>query len=277
MTSPNRIVSTVVAYLLLGAAAIVTLGPFLLSLMTAFKSPGQFASEDSLSFPAPLALENFVALITGPAEFGNAILVTVAVTSVIVVFQLGFSVLAAYAFARIDFIGRRALFWVYLAGLMVPNIVLVIPLYLMMVELGLRNTFWGLVLPFMFGSPYAIFLLREYFRGIPNDLIDAARIDGAGHWRILASIIVPLSKPILATLTLITIVSQWNSFLWPLVITTGPDWRVITVATASLQSQYNGNWTLVMAATTLALVPLVVLFLVFQKQVVRSITISGFK
>lgn len=277
MTSPSRIVTTVGAYLILVAAAIVTLGPFLLSVMTAFKSPGQFASQDSLALPAPLGLENFITLLTGPAAFGNAILVTVAVTSVIVVFQLGFSVLAAYAFARIDFAGRRVLFWVYLAGLMVPNIVLVIPLYLMMVELGLRNTFWGLVLPFMFGSPYAIFLLREYFRGIPNDLVDAARIDGAGHWRILVSIIVPLSKPILATLTLITIVSQWNSFLWPLVITTGPDWRVITVATASLQSQYNGNWTLVMAATTLALVPLVVLFLAFQKQVVRSITISGFK
>ncbi|MFU8946541.1 carbohydrate ABC transporter permease [Mycetocola zhadangensis] len=277
MTSPRRIATTLGIYVVLAVAAVVTLGPFLLSVMTAFKSPSQFAQEHSLALPRPFGLENFGTLLTGPAQFGSAILVTVAVTSVIVIFQLGFSVLAAYAFARIDFAGRRVLFWVYLAGLMVPNIVLVIPLYLMMVELGLRNTFWGLVLPFMFGSPYAIFLLREYFRGIPRDLVDAARIDGAGHWRILSSIIVPLSKPIIATLTLITIVSQWNSFLWPLVITSGSEWSVITVATASLQSQYNGNWTLVMAATTLALVPLVVLFLAFQKQVVRSITISGFK
>jgi multiple sugar transport system permease protein len=277
MTSPRRIATTLGIYVVLVVAAVVTLGPFLLSVMTAFKSPSQFAQEHSLALPRPFGLENFGTLLTGPAQFGSAILVTVAVTSVIVIFQLGFSVLAAYAFARIDFAGRRVLFWVYLAGLMVPNIVLVIPLYLMMVELGLRNTFWGLVLPFMFGSPYAIFLLREYFRGIPRDLVDAARIDGAGHWRILSSIIVPLSKPIIATLTLITIVSQWNSFLWPLVITSGSEWSVITVATASLQSQYNGNWTLVMAATTLALVPLVVLFLAFQKQVVRSITISGFK
>ena len=274
---PGRVFVTLGVYAILFAAAIVTLGPFLLSVLTAFKSSEQFASQSSLALPNPFGLGNFVTLLTGPAQFGSAIAVTVAVTAVIVVCQLGFSVLAAYAFARIEFIGRRVLFWVYLGGLMVPNIVLVIPLYLMMVELGLRNTFWGLVLPFMFGSPYAIFLLREYFRGIPADLVDAARIDGAGHWRILASIIVPLSKPILATLSLITIVSQWNSFLWPLVITTGGDWRVITVATASLQSQYNGNWTIVMAATTLALVPLVVLFLAFQKQVVRSITISGFK
>lgn len=274
---PGQVVATLAVYAILFAAAVITLGPFLLSVLTAFKSSAQFASGDSLALPNPFALDNFVTLLTGPAQFGSAIVVTVAATAVIVIFQLGFSVLAAYAFARIEFFGRRVLFWVYLGGLMVPNIVLVIPLYLMMIELGLRNTFWGLVLPFMFGSPYAIFLLREYFRGIPADLVDAARIDGAGHWRILASIIVPLSKPILATLSLITIVSQWNSFLWPLVITTGGDWRVITVATASLQSQYNGNWTLVMAATTLALVPLLVLFLIFQKQVVRSITISGFK
>ncbi len=269
--------STVVAYVTLVLAAIVTLAPFALSILTAFKTPQQFATDAHLSPPRPWTLENITELLTGRAELGTAILVTLAMTAFIVVFQLGFSILAAYAFARIDFVGRGVLFWVYLSGLMVPNIVLVIPLYLMMVQLDLRNTFWGLVLPFMFASPYAIFLLREYFRGIPQDLIDAARIDGAGHGRILTQIVVPLSKPIIATLTLITIVGQWNSFLWPLVISSGTDWRVITVATASLQSQYNGNWTLIMAATTLALVPLLLLFLVFQKQVVRSITISGFK
>jgi multiple sugar transport system permease protein len=203
--------------------------------------------------------------------------VTVLMAVFILVFQLVFSIMAAYAFARVDFPGREALFWVYLATLMVPAVVLVIPLYLMMVQLGLRDTFWGLVLPFSFGSPYAIFLLREYFRGIPQDLVDAARLDGASTLDILVEVVVPLSRPIIATLVLITAVSQWNSFLWPLVITSGNTWRVATVATASLQSQYNGNWTVVMTATTLAIVPLVVLFLVFQKHLVRSITISGFR
>jgi multiple sugar transport system permease protein len=160
---------------------------------------------------------------------------------------------------------------------MVPAAVLIIPLYLMMTEIGMRDTFWGLVLPFAFGSPYAIFLLREYFRGIPADLIDAAKLDGANTLDILVEVVVPLSRPIIATLVLITAVSQWNNFMWPLVVTSGSNWRVITVATASLQSQYNGNWTLVMAATTLAIVPLLVLFLIFQKQIVRSIAITGFK
>jgi multiple sugar transport system permease protein len=277
MTSARRVLRTIGIYALLLAGAAVTLAPFALSAMTAFKTPGQFARAGALAPPDPWTLENLVSLFTGPAGFGRALLVTALVTVFILVFQLVFSIMAAYAFARVDFPGRDALFWVYLATLMVPAVVLVIPLYLMMAQLGLRDTFWGLVLPFSFGSPYAIFLLREYFRGIPQELIDAARLDGASTLDILVEIVVPLSRPIIATLVLITTVSQWNNFLWPLVITSGNTWRVTTVATASLQSQYNGNWTVVMAATTLAIVPLVVLFLVFQKRFVRSITITGFR
>lgn len=264
------------AYAVLLAGAAVTLAPFVLSIMTAFKTSRQFASGGALEAPSPWTMENIVELL-GRGSFGRAALVTLAVTAVITVFQLGFSIMAAYAFARVDFPGREAVFWVYLSGLMVPQMVLIVPLYFMMTTAGLVNTFWALVLPFMFASPYAIFLLREYFRGIPQDLIDAARIDGAGHARILVRIIVPLSKPIIATLVLITVVSQWNSFLWPLVITSGQKWGVLTVATANLQTQYNGNWTLVMAATTLAMAPLIVIFLLTQKQIVRSISLTGFK
>ena len=264
-------------YAVLAAGALVTLAPFVLSAMTAFKTPEQFARQSSLAAPDPWTLQNLVTLFTGSAGFGRALAVTALMTVFILVFQLTFSIMAAYAFARIDFPGRDALFWVYLATLMVPAVVLIIPLYLMMAQLGLRDTFWGLVLPFSFGSPYAIFLLREYFRGIPQDLVDAARLDGASTLDVLVEIILPLSRPIVATLALITVVSQWNSFLWPLVITSGDSWRVATVATASLQTQYNGNWTVVMTATTLAIVPLAALFLVFQRRFVRSITITGFR
>lgn len=274
---PSRVITLVGVYALLLVGAVVTLGPFVLSAMTAFKSPAQFAQQPPLAAPDPWTIDNIGILLTGQAQFGRAIGVTLLMAVFIVVFQVIFSILAGYAFARVDFPGREAMFWVYLSMLMVPAVVIVIPLYLMMSEIGLRNTFWGLVLPFAFASPYATFLLREYFRGIPQDLIDAARLDGASTLDILVEVVVPLSKPIIATLVLITVVSQWNSFMWPLVITSGNNWRVITVATASLQSQYNGNWTLVMAATTLALVPLLALFLVFQKQIVRSISITGFR
>lgn len=127
--------------------------------------------------------------------------------------------------------------------------------------------------PFVFGSPpYAIFLLRENFRGVPSELMDAMRIDGAGTLRLLRSLVVPLNRPIIVTLMLITVVTHWNSFLWPMIITSGPpEWRVITVATSALQSQYNNNWTLVMAGTTIAMLPLVILMIVFQKQITRSV------
>ncbi|SEN60021.1 carbohydrate ABC transporter permease [Cryobacterium sp. TMT1-3] len=267
--------STAAIYLVLLLGALLTLGPFLLSILTAFKTREQFAQQSALSWPDPFTVENFAQLLTGPAQFGRAIVITVLAAMLILVGQLICSILAAYAFARVDFPGRQVLFWVYLSTLMIPPVVLVVPLYLMMTEAGLRNSFWSLVLPFAFASPYAIFLLREYFRGIPQELIDAARLDGANTLDVLVEIVVPLSRPIIATLTLITIVSHWNSFMWPLVVTTGTEWRVVTVATASLQSQFNGNWTLVMAATTLALVPLLVLFLLFQRSFVRSITIAG--
>ena len=257
------------------AAAALTIAPFALGLLTSFTSAQQFATGTPLSWPDPPTLANYTAL--GGAGFGRALAVTALMTAVITLGQLVFSVLAAYAFARLEFPGRDGLFWVYIATLMVPATVTVVPLYLMMAELGLRNTFWALVLPFLFGSPYAIFLLREYFRSIPKDLLNAARIDGANTLDVIVHVVVPASRPILATLTLITVVSQWNSFMWPLVITSGGKWRVLTVATAGLQSQYNAQWTLVMAATTVAIVPLVVLFALFQRHIVRSIVVTGLK
>jgi len=275
VTRGARIQAAFPVYAGLLLAAAVTVAPFALGLLTSFTSAQQFDTGTPLSLPRPPTLDNYTGL--GEAGFGRALAVTALMTAVTTLGQLTFSVLAAYAFARLEFPGRDALFWVYVATLMVPATVTVVPLYLMMAEMGLRNTFWALVLPFMFGSPYAVFLLREYFRGIPADLLKAARIDGANTLDVIVHVVVPSSKPILATLTLITVVSQWNSFMWPLVVTSGDRWRVLTVATAGLQTQYNAQWTLVMAATTVAIVPLVVLFLVFQRHIVRSIVVTGLK
>jgi multiple sugar transport system permease protein len=274
-TTTSRILSGAAIYPGLAVGAVITLTPFALGLLTSFTSPQQFATTSPLGVPRPPTLANYTGL--ADAGFGRAIVVTALMTAVIVVGQLTFSVLAAYAFARLTFRGRDILFWVYIATLMVPPTVTVVPLYLMMAQVGLRNTFWALVLPFVFGSPYAIFLLRGYFRAIPGDLIKAARIDGANTLDVLVRVVVPASRPILVTLMLITVVSQWNNFMWPLIITSGPRWRVLTVATANLQSQYNAQWTLVMAATTVAIVPLIALFILFQRHIVRSIVVSGLK
>jgi multiple sugar transport system permease protein len=271
----GRVASGVAIYPVLVIGAVLTLVPFALGLLTSFTSARQFNSGSPLSLPTPPTLANYTGL--ADAGFGRAIVVTALMTVVILLGQLVFSVLAAYAFARLEFPGRDALFWVYVATLMVPATVTVVPLYLMMAEAGLRNTFWALVLPFMFGSPYAIFLLREYFRTIPADLIKAARIDGANTLDVIVHVVLPASRPILVTLALITVVSQWNNFMWPLVITSGGNWRVLTVATAGLQSQYDGQWTLVMAATTVAIVPLIVVFVALGRHIVSSIVVTGIK
>ncbi|WAC93351.1 carbohydrate ABC transporter permease [Mycobacterium sp. Aquia_213] len=274
MTSSSRVVNALI-YAGMIVGALITLLPFALGLLTSFTSAHQFATGTPLQLPHPPTLANYGDL--AGAGFGRAAAVTALMTAVILVGQLTFSVLAGYAFARLDFAGRDMLFWVYIATLMVPGTVTVVPLYLMMAQAGLRNTFWALVLPFMFGSPYAIFLLREHFRLIPNDLINAARLDGANTLDVITHVVIPSSRPVLAALTLITVVSQWNNFMWPLVITSGHKWRVLTVATAELQSRFNAQWTLVMAATTIAIVPLVLLFIASQRHIVASVVLSGVK
>jgi multiple sugar transport system permease protein len=271
----SRAVSNVAIYGVLVVLAVITLVPFGLGLLTSFTSARQFNTQSPLSVPTPPTFANYLGLVD--AGFGRALLVTALMTAVILLGQLTFSVLAAYAFARLEFPGRSTLFWVYVATLMVPATVTVVPLYLMMAEVGLRNTFWALVLPFMFGSPYAIFLLREYFRTIPEDLIRAARIDGASTLDVIVHVVLPASRPVLVTLALITVVSQWNNFMWPLVITSGSKWQVLTVATAGLQSRFDAQWTLVLAATTVAIVPLIVAFVAFGRHIVRSIVVTGIK
>lgn len=269
-----RRLSLAATYAMLLAGAAIMVVPFAYSVLTSLKSPEQFASTDPLAFPAPVTGENYSALFSGDRDFTVPLTVTVQVVAVLTVGQVACSVLAAYAFARLRFPGRRALFWAYVATLMVPPIVTVIPLFSMLSQLGLRNTFAGLVAPFLLGSPYAIFLLRQNFQAIPQEVLDAATLDGAGHWRTLRSIVLPMNRPILAALTLITVVSQWNAFLWPSVIAPGRTWSVLTVATQALQEERSGNWTLVMAATTVALAPLVVLFLAFNRQIVAALGIG---
>jgi multiple sugar transport system permease protein len=273
----KRLVASVLTYAALLLGAVLTLGPYLLSLMTSLKTSAQFAQQPALTFPSPFTFDNYVSLFGDRYDFIAPLAVTLQMVLVILIGQLGCSVLAAYAFARVRFPGREALFWVYLSTLMVPQIVTLIPLYAMLTTAGLKNTFWGLVLPLVFGSPYAIFLLREYFRGIPEDLLSAAKLDGAGTLRVIWHVVIPMSRPILATLAIITVVTHWNSFLWPLMIASRKEWWVMTVATANLQTQYNGNWTLVMAATTIAMAPLVLVFLVFQRHIVRSISLTGLR
>ena len=265
----------ILPYAVLVAGCVFAIFPYYLTLLTAFKGPGQLFATAPWEPGWPPSTAAFDRLFG--SGFGGYLVNTIAVTVGITVGQLVFAVLAAYAFARLSFPGRDTLFWVYLSTLMVPPVVTMIPLYLMMQRLGLVDTWAGLMLPTMLGTPYAIFLLRQFFRTIPADLEDAARIDGAGRVRTLVSIVLPLSKPILVTVTTLAVVGNWNSFLWPLIITSSEDKRLLSVGIALFKSEIGVDYNAVMAGSLIALAPLLVLFVFFQRFIVRSVAVTGLK
>jgi multiple sugar transport system permease protein len=186
-----------------------------------------------------------------------------------------FSMLGAYAFARMEFPGRDALFWMYLVTLMVPNVVTMVPLYVLFAHSGLLNTYWAIFLPYVLGVPVAVFLMRQYFMTIPKEVMEAARLDGCSELRILRQIVVPISRPIIITATLLAFVFGWNNFLWPLIVTNSNSLQVLTVANANFSSNFGVQWNLVLAGSLVALIPMVILFSIFQKHIVNSIQLTG--
>jgi multiple sugar transport system permease protein len=260
-------------YLLLTAMALVFLGPYILTVFAAFKPIGKIFSEPAWTPPSFGYIENFKYDFES-AGFYRYLGNTALVTSVLTLGQVVFSTLAAYAFARLSFPGRDQIFWVYLLTLMVPNAVTIIPLYAIMREAGLLNTYWAIFLPYVFGAPYTIFLMRQFFRNIPQEVIDAARVDGCSEWRILARIVVPLSKPVLITATLIAFVFGWNNFLWPLIVTNSQSLYVLTIGLANFQSNMNSQWNYSLAGSVITLFPMALIFAIFQRHIIRSISIT---
>ena len=265
-------------YLVLVAGALLSLGPYLMTVNAAFKSKQEILTSEPWAPPANPILTNF-AEVWSRYDFATFVINSCVVAVAVTVGQLVFSTLAAYAFARLDFPGRDQLFWAYIATLMVPQIVTLVPTFIIVRELGLVDTHVGLILPFVFGflMPYGVFLVRQYFKTIPASIEDAARIDGAGTLTILWRVMIPMAKPILGTLAIISFVNTWNNLLWPLIITHSESTRVITRGIAQMQSQFNQEYHLILAASTMALLPLVVVFLIFQRHIVRSIALSGMK
>ncbi|MFH1572072.1 MAG: carbohydrate ABC transporter permease [Gemmatimonadota bacterium] len=202
----------------------------------------------------------------------NSFIYAVAITTV----QLLFNILAAYAFARMSFRGREALFSLLLATMMIPPAVLLIPNFLVVRHLGLVDTVWGVVLP-GFAGAFGIFLLRQAFLNIPADLEAAARIDGCGAWGILWHVVLPLSKPAVITLGLFVFMGAWNMFEWPLVVLSNQDFYPLTVGLSLFRSQTGADWPRVFAASVMGAAPLIALFLLAQRYLVGGISLSGMK
>lgn len=202
------------------------------------------------------------------------------VSTLITVGQVFFSATAAYAFARLRFPFRNQLFFLYISALMVPGIVTLIPNFILIRNLGWLGTFAGIVAPYFLMTPFAVFFLRQFFLGINREIEEAAKIDGASIFSIFWRIVLPISQPPLATLAIITFISAWNEYLWPLVVGRDESVRVLTVALGIFRSQTPQgapDWSGLMAGTTLAVIPTVVLFLLLGRRVLDSIQFAGFK
>ena len=202
----------------------------------------------------------------------NSLLYAVVVTSV----QLSVNTLAAYAFARMNFRGRGVLFSLLLATMMLPPAVLLVPQFLVVSRLGLVDSFWGVVLP-GFAGAFGVFLLRQFFMNIPRSLEDAARLDGCGSLGVLRHVIVPLSKPALITLGLFTFLGAWNSFVWPLVVLSDQSYYPLTVGLSLFREESGADWPRIFAASVMGSAPLILLFLLAQRYLVRGISLSGLK
>jgi sn-glycerol 3-phosphate transport system permease protein len=212
------------------------------------------------------------------APFGHYYRNTILVTLGLVVVQLFTMTLAAYAFGRLRFRGRDTLFVLFLVQLMIPLQSLIVPNYLTIRALGLLDTRLAIAMPY-FGTAFGTFLLRQTFKSVPRDLEDAARIDGCGHLRFLWSVLVPLARPTLVAFTIISLVSHWNDFFWPLIVTDTARSRTLTIGLAMLEKQVEsgGEWTVMLAATLIVILPLILVFLVFQRQFIQSFMYSGLK
>lgn len=270
---PKLRIGHLALHAILIAGSVVMLLPFVWMLSTSLKEPREIFTYPPVWIPSPIAWENYPATVSA-MPFGRFYLNSFVVAASVTILQILTSSLAAFAFARLRFRGRNALFLVYLATLMIPFQVTMIPNFILVRFLGWYDSYQALILPTAF-SALSTFLLRQYFLGIPMDLDEAARMDGASSWRIWWQIIMPLSGPAIAALAIFTFLASWNDFLWPLVITTSLEMRTLPVGISAFQGQYNVQWHLLMAGSVIAMLPVLVIYVIGQKWVVRGITLTG--
>jgi multiple sugar transport system permease protein len=265
----------VVSHLLLLAVALLFTAPLLYALGTSLKPVDEVFTRPPTLIGSELRFENYVEafrFVPFGRYFFNSFLVAITGTAVV----LAVSSLSAFAFARLRFPGRELLFLLFLGTLMVPQEVLIVPMYWLMQTLGWVDSYQAMIFPFAF-TAFGTFLLRQFFLTVPAELVDAARVDGAGPFNIFFRIMLPLSRPALAVLAMFTFIAFWGSFLWPLIVIDNISVKgTVPLGLTSFMSQQGTQWHLMMAAAVLAIVPSVLLVVILQKHLVRGLLTSGF-
>jgi multiple sugar transport system permease protein len=269
----------ITTFLFLIAGAFSMILPFLWMITTSFKTLDAIYIQPKnwiqMFIPASFIWQNYAEAFTKvpfAVFYMNSILVGIVVT----IGQVLTSSLAAYAFSRLQFPGRDKIFFAYLATMMIPGSVTMIPVFVLMKVFNWIDTYRALIVPAIF-TAYGTFMLRQFFMTLPKDLEDAAKIDGCSFFRIYWTIILPLSKPALATLTVFTFMGNWGSFMWPLLVTNTMEMRTLPIGLQSFQTQYSTDWHLLMAGSVMAMLPIIIIFIFTQRYFVEGVKLSGIK
>ena len=260
-------------YAVLVGGLVVLVGPFLWMLLGSFRPDRELKQVPPAWLPQHPTLDNYRTLFSEldfPTFFFNSAFVALVIT----VGNLIFCSMLGYALAKLHFPGKRIIFALVLGTLMVPGVVTFVPLFVLVSNLGMVNSFPGLIFPFLAG-PFGVFLMRQFFLSLPDELIHAARVDGAGEFRIFWSIMLPLCKPALATLGILTFLASWNNFLWPYMVTTNPDLMTMPNGIATVMNSYGIQWAQLMACGLMAGLPLIIVFVFFQRQIVAGVAHTG--
>ena len=258
-----------------GFVAVIT--PFAWMILGSFKGQGELLRVPPTWWPESPTLDNYRSLF-GEQSFLRYFFNSAFVAIVITVANVTFSSMVGYALAKLNFRGKKLVFALVMGTLMIPGMVTFVPLFVLVANLGLVDSYPGLILPFLV-TPFGVFLMRQFIIGLPDDLLDAGRIDGAGELRIFRQIILPLCGPALATLGILTFLGSWNSFLWPLVVAQTQNYYTLPVALAlfSNNQQFIPNYGVLLAGATVVVVPVLIVFLIFQRRFIEGIASTGIK
>ena len=264
-----------IMYILLLALAISMLLPFGWMLLSSVKAEDEVFTYDMTWLPSKIVFSGYFRALTRQPflMYGmNSILVSFIVTTV----QVATATLAGYAFARLEFPGRNTIFVAYLSAMMIPVQATIVPSFILIKNMGFLDSYQGLTLPFL-ATPFGAFLMRQFFLSMPKSLEEAAIIDGCSRFKVLTKVVLPLSKPALATLGLFTFMGSWNDFMWPMIITTTAEMRTLQVGLALMRTDLYPDWPMMMAASVLATLPVILAFLSAQKQFIQSLAFTGVK
>jgi multiple sugar transport system permease protein len=263
----------VLAFTLLMIGGIVMVTPLVFMLLTSLKTNSEVYE---LNFwPNTLNFENYLEILTR-SKFRKWFLVSFSVAIVSTISVLFFDSLIGYTLAKFQFRGRSIVFVAILSTLMIPTEMLVIPWYVLAKSMGWLNTIWGVMFPGVM-SGFGVFLMRQFFMGIPDELIDAARIDGHGEFQIFWQIALPLVTPALSALAIFAFLGNWTAFLWPLISTTNPDLYTVPVGLASLSGEFQTDWEMIMTGSSIATIPTLLVFILLQRNIINGITLAGLK